>query len=69
MFLVLETLGRSIEKIGNTVLATKMCLNLLGNISCCWEENFVSAILFPEAGKSQLKLRLIFGSLAISTSL
>ena len=35
----------------NIVSATKMFLNLLGNIFASWEANFVSATMFPEVGK------------------
>ena len=38
-------------KLGNIVSATKMFLNLLGNIFASWETNFVSATVFPEVGK------------------
>ena len=35
----------------NIVSATKMFLNFFGNIFAPWEVNFVSATMFPEAGK------------------
>ena len=38
-------------KLGNIVSATKMFLNLLGNIFASWEANFVSATMFSEVGK------------------
>ena len=38
-------------KLGNIVSATKMFLNLLGNIFASWEANFVSATMFPEVGR------------------
>ena len=39
-------------KLGNnSVSATKIFLNLLGNIFASWEANFVSAIMFLEVGK------------------
>ena len=41
----------AVGKLGNIVSATKMFLNLLGNISASWEANFVSATMFPEVGK------------------
>ena len=37
----------------NIVSATKMFLNLLGNIFASWETNFVSATKFPEVGKQR----------------
>ena len=39
------------SKLGNIVSATKMFLNLLGNIFVPWEANFVSATMFPDVGK------------------
>ena len=45
MFLELETCGQTI------VSATKMFLNLLGNIFASREANFVSATMFPGMGK------------------
>ena len=38
-------------KLGNIVSATKMFLNLLGNIFASWEANFVSSTMFPRVGK------------------
>ena len=38
-------------KLGNIVSATKMFLNLSGNIFASREANFVSATMFPEVGK------------------
>ena len=38
-------------KLGNIVSATKMFLNLLGNVFGSWEANFVSATMFPAVGK------------------
>ena len=38
-------------KLGNIAFATKMFLNLLGNIFASWEANLVSATMFPEVGK------------------
>ena len=38
-------------KLGNIVSATKMFLNLLGNIFASWEANYISATMFPEVGK------------------
>ena len=38
-------------KLGNIVSATKMLLNLLGNIFASWEASFVSATMFPEVDK------------------
>ena len=38
-------------KLENIVSATKMFLNLLGNICASWEANFVSATMFPEVDK------------------
>ena len=38
-------------KLGNIVSATKMFLNLLGNIFASWEANFVSETMFLEVGK------------------
>ena len=35
-------------KLGNIVSATKMFLNLLGNIFASWEANLFSATMFPE---------------------
>ena len=42
---------KHVGKLGNIVSATKMFLNLLGNIFASWEANFVSATMFPEVGK------------------
>ena len=39
------------SKLGNIGSATKMFLNLLGNIFASWEANFVSATMFYEVGK------------------
>ena len=36
----------------NIVSATKMFLNLFGNIFCPWAANFVSPTMFPEGGKT-----------------
>ena len=44
MFLLLETYG-------NIPAATKMLMNLLGNICASWEANFVAATMFPEVNK------------------
>ena len=38
-------------KQGNIVSATKMVMNLLGNIFASQEANFVSATMFPEVDK------------------
>ena len=38
-------------KLGNIVSTTKMFLNLSGNIFASQETNFVSATMFPGAGK------------------
>ena len=38
-------------KLGNIVSATKMFLNLSGNIFASLEANFVSATMFPGVGK------------------
>ena len=51
MFLVLDTFETCGQTIGNIVSATKMFLNLLGNIFAFWEANFVSATMFSEGGK------------------
>ena len=48
MFLVLETFENMWE---NIVFATKMFLNLLGNIFASGEANFLPATMFPEVGK------------------
>ena len=48
MFLVLE---QHVGKLGNIVSATKMFLNLLGDICASWEANFVSETMFTEVGK------------------
>ena len=37
-------------KLGNIVSATKLFLNLLGNIFASWEANFVSTTMFPDVG-------------------
>ena len=48
MFLVLETCG----KLGNIVFATKIVLNLFGNIFASkTKQYFVSATMFAEVGK------------------
>ena len=51
MFLELETCGQTRKHLGNIVSATKMFLNLLGNIFASREANFVSATMFPGVGK------------------
>ena len=53
MFLVLETFENLwAVKLGNIVSATKMFLNLLGNIFASWEAiNFVYVTMFPEVSK------------------
>ena len=48
MFLVLETFENMWE---NIVFATKMFLNLLGNIFASGEANFLPATMFPVVGK------------------
>ena len=50
MFLVLETFGNMWADI---VSATKLFLNLLGNIFASWQANYVSATMFPEVGKQE----------------
>ena len=42
---------KHVGKLGNIVSATKMFLNLLGNIFASWETNFVSATMFTKVGK------------------
>ena len=44
-------ISKHVGKLGNIVSATKMFLNLLGNIFASWEANFVSTTMFPEVGK------------------
>ena len=52
MFPVLETFENMwAVKLGNIVSATKMFLNLLGNIFASWEANFVYVTMFPEVSK------------------
>ena len=41
------------DKLGDIVSATKMFLNLLGNIFALWGANFVSSTMFPEGGKQE----------------
>ena len=43
--------SKLVGKQGNIVFATKMFLNLLGNIFASWEANFVFASMFPKVGK------------------
>ena len=43
--------SKQASKLGIIVSATKMFLNFFGNIFASWEENFVSATMFPEVGK------------------
>ena len=38
-------------KLGNIVSATKMFLNLLGNVFVSWTANFISATMFLEIDK------------------
>ena len=47
MFLMLKTWGDQ-KTYENRASATKIFLNLLGNIFASWEENFGSAIIFPK---------------------
>ena len=49
MFLLLH--GR--QPVGNVVSATKLFLNLLGNIFAFWQANFVSARMFSDVGKQK----------------
>ena len=44
---------KHVGKLGNIVSATKMFLNLLGNIFASWKANFFSATMFPEVGKQE----------------
>ena len=45
--------GKRVGKPGNIVSATKMFLNLFGNIFASWEANFVSATMFPEVSNRE----------------
>ena len=56
-------------KLGNIVSATKMFLNLLGNIFSSQEANFVSATMFPGVDKQGNMVRKLDVSATMFPSL
>ena len=56
-------------KLGNIVSATKMFLNLSGNIFASREANFVSATMFPGVGKQGIMDRKLNVSATMFPSL